>query len=186
MRILEATQVDQLAAAVPDRYGSLATVAAYTGLRWGELAGLQATDIDMQRHRLFVQSSLIETSGQQPVLCSPKSTASERTITLPHIAVDAFERQLDEHPPPGTTVWTTEAGGFLRRGAFGRIWREAVAQSVGAPCRIHDLRHTHAAWLIAAGEHAKSIQTRLGHSSIQVRIDRYGHLMDGLDHQTAA
>ena len=61
-----------------------------------------------------------------------------------------------------------------------------AADSVDAPCRIHDLRHTHAAWLIAAGEHPKSIQTRLGHSSIQVTIDRYGHLMDGLDHQTAA
>jgi len=47
------------------------------------------------------------------------------------------------------------------------------------------LRHTHAAWLIAEGEHPKSIQTRLGHSSIQVTIDRYGHLMDGLDEQTA-
>ena len=64
--------------------------------------------------------------------------------------------------------------------------RGAFADSVGAPCRIHDLRHTHAGWLIAAGEHPKSIQTRLGHSSIQVTIDRYGHLMDGLDHQTAA
>ena len=186
MRILDATQVNQLATALPDRYGSLATVAAYTGLRWGELAGLQVANIDMHRRRLFVQSSLIEASGQQPVLGSPKSTASERTITLPQIAVDAFDHHLDEHPPSGTTVWTTEARGFLRRGTFGRIWREAVAQSVGAPCRIHDLRHTHAAWLIAAGEHPKSIQTRLGHSSIQVTIDRYGHLMDGLDHQTAA
>jgi integrase len=82
-------------------------------------------------------------------------------------------------------VWTIEAGGFLRQGTFGRIRREAVTESVGAPCRIHDLRHTHAAWLIAAGEQPKSIQTRLGHSSIQVTIDRYGHLMDGLDHQTA-
>jgi len=186
MRILDATQVDQLATALPDRYGSLATVAAYTGLRWGELAGLQVANIDMQRRRLTVRSSLIEASGQQPVLGSPKSTASERTITLPQIAVDAFERHLDEHPRSGTIVWTTEAGGFLRRGTFGRIWRQAVAESVGAPCRIHDLRHTHAAWLIAAGEHPKSIQTRLGHSSIQITIDRYGHLMDGLDHQTAA
>ncbi len=47
------------------------------------------------------------------------------------------------------------------------------------------MRHTHAAWLIAAGEHPKAIQTRLGHSSIQVTIDRYGHLVDGLDDQTA-
>ena len=60
-----------------------------------------------------------------------------------------------------------------------------MAESVGAPCRIHDLRHTHASWLIAAGEHPKAIQTRLGHSSIQVTIDRYGHLMDGLGDQTA-
>ncbi len=186
MRILDATQVNQLATALPDRYGSLATVAAYTGLRWGELAGLQLSNIDMQRRRLFVQSSLIEASGQSPALGSPKSTASERTITVPQIVIDAFDHHLGEHPPPGTTVWTTEAGVFLRRGTFGRIWRQAVAESVGTPCRIHDLRHTHAAWLIAAGEHPKSIQTRLGHSSIQVTIDRYGHLMDGLDHQTAA
>ena len=40
--------------------------------------------------------------------------------------------------------------------------------------------------MIAAGEHPKSIQTRLGHSSIQVTIDRYGHLMNDLDRQTAA
>ncbi len=60
-----------------------------------------------------------------------------------------------------------------------------AAESVGAPCQTHDLRHTHAAWLIAEGEHPKVIQARLVHSSIQVTIDRYGHVMDGLDHQTA-
>ena len=61
----------------------------------------------------------------------------------------------------------------------------AVAETVGQPCRIHDLKHTHASWLIAAGEHPKTIQTRLGHSSIQVTMDRYGHLMEGLDDRTA-
>lgn len=121
MRILDTTQVDQLAAALPDRYGSLATVAAFAGLRWGELSGLQLSDINMQRRRLFVQSSLIEASGQQPVLGSPKSAASERTITLPQIVISAFERHLAKHPPPGTTIWTTEAGGFLRRGT---IWED--------------------------------------------------------------
>ena len=185
MRLLNATQVSQLATALPDRYGSLATVAAYTGLRWGELAGLQIPDIDMDRRRLTVKTSLIEASGQLPILGSPKTAASERTITLPKIVIDTFTRHLDTHPPTDTTIWTTERGGFLRRGTFGRIWRAAVADSVGTPCRIHDLRHTHAAWLISEGEHPKSIQTRLGHSSIQVTMDRYGHLMDGLDHKTA-
>lgn len=92
------------------------------------------------------------------------------------------------------TVWTTEAGGFLRRGTLEgsgaaplRISGETVPDPrLCRPRHNHDLRHTHAAWLIAAGEHPKTIQTRLGHSSIQVTIDRYGRLMDGLDYQTAS
>ncbi len=186
MRLLDAAQVNELSAALPKRYRSLPVVAAYTGLRWGELAGLQVSSIDMHRQRLSVRSSLIEASGQPLVLGSPKTPASERTITLPQIVIDTLTRHLENYPATDGIVWTTEAGGFLRRGTFGRIWRSAVTESVGAPCRIHDLRHTHASWLIAAGEHPKSIQTRLGHSSIQVTIDRYGHLMDGLDERTAA
>jgi len=52
--------------------------------------------------------------------------------------------------------------------------------------RFHDLRHSHVAALIAQGEHPKVIQTRLGHSSIQVTLDRYGHLFEGLDEAAAA
>ena len=154
-------------------------------MRWGELAGLQVAGIDMLRRRLTVRTALIEATGSRPVLGSPKTKASERTISLPNVVIDYLGVHLAAHPPADGLVWTTDDGAFLRRGSFGRIWRAAVAASVGPPCRIHDLRHTHAAWLIAAGEHPKTIQTRLGHSSIQVTIDRYGHLMDGLDERTA-
>ena len=61
-----------------------------------------------------------------------------------------------------------------------------VADSVAPPCRIHDLRHTHAAWLIADGEHPKAIQARLGRGSIAVTMDRYGYLRDGLGAQIAS
>lgn len=61
----------------------------------------------------------------------------------------------------------------------------AVRASVGEPLRVHDLRHTHAAMLIAQGEHPKVIQNRLGHSSIKVTLDTYGHLFDGLDEAAA-
>ncbi len=53
--------------------------------------------------------------------------------------------------------------------------------SVGRPMRIHDLRHTHAALLIAEGAHPKVIQTRLGHTSITTTLDTYGHIFPGLD-----
>jgi integrase len=186
MRLLDGAEVAYLAAALPERYGSLAIVAAYTGLRWGELAGLRVGDLDMLRRRLTVHSALIEASGQIPFLGPPKSKASGRTISLPGFVVETLARHLEANPPVDEMVWTTERVRLLRRGTFGRIWRKAVADSVGSPCRFHDLRHTHAAWLIADGEHPKAIQTRLGHGSISVTMDRYGHLMDGLDDQIAA
>ena len=167
------------------RYSSLVISAAYTGLRWGELAGLRVGDLDLARSRLTVQSTLVEATGRPPRLGPPKSRASERTITLPGVVVDAFTQHLEACPPVDDMVWTTERGALLRRGSFGRLWRTAVAESVGPPCRIHDLRHTHAAWLIADGVHPKAIQTRLGHGSIAVTMDRHVHLMDGLDDQIA-
>lgn len=51
--------------------------------------------------------------------------------------------------------------------------------------RFHDLRHTHAALLIAQGEHPKTIQSRLGHASISTTLDVYGHLFEGLDEAAA-
>ncbi|MDJ0952614.1 MAG: site-specific integrase, partial [Acidimicrobiia bacterium] len=179
MRLLDPTEVAALASSLPDRYSSLAITAAYTGMRWGELAGLQMGDLDLLRRRLTIRRTLVEATGQPPQLGPPKSKASERSIALPRVVVETLTHHLEAYPAISDMVWTTEEGALLRRGSFGRIWRKAVAESVGPPCRIHDLRHTHAAWLIADGEHPKAIQTRLGHGSIAVTMDRYGHLMDG-------
>jgi integrase len=174
-----------LSRGLPDRYAGLPIVAAYTGMRWGELAGLRVADVNLLRRRLTIRSSLVEAAGQLPQLGPTKSAASERTISLPRVVVDTIASHLSNYPPVEGVIWTTEKGEFLRRGSFSRIWRKAVSESVGQPCRIHDLRHSHAARLIAAGEHPKTIQTRLGHSSIQVTMDRCGHLMEGLDDRTA-
>ena len=104
---------------------------------------------------------------------------------LHRFVAETLTHHLEAYPPVDDMMSTTEQEELLRRGSFGRMWRKAVAESVGPPCRIHDLRHTHAAWLIADGEHPKAIQTRLGHGSIAVTMDRYGHLIDGLDDQIA-
>jgi integrase len=60
-------------------------VAAYTGMRWGELAGLRVADVNLLRRRLTIRSSLVEAAGQLPQLGPTKSTASERTISLPRV-----------------------------------------------------------------------------------------------------
>lgn len=151
MRLLDPPEVDLLARSLPDRYQALPIVAAYTGLRWGELAGLRIADIDMLRRRLTVQSALIEAAGETPRLGRPKTAASGRTITLPGVALDAISLHINRRPLIDGLMWTTERGAFLRRGSFSRIWREGVVETVGQPCRIHDLRHTHTSRLIAAG-----------------------------------
>ena len=60
-----------------------------------------------------------------------------------------------------------------------------MTQSVGQPIRFHDLRHSHAAVLIATGQHPKVIQERLRHASITTALDVYGHLFDGIDRAAA-
>src|SRR3954465_11882553 len=74
----------------------------------------------------------------------------------------------------------------MRRSNFRRrIWLPAVAQAGLEGRRFHGLRHTAGALGIAQGAHPKAIQERMGHSSIQVTLDRYGHLFPGLDERIA-
>lgn len=80
---------------------------------------------------------------------------------------------------PGALVFTSTTGQPLRHGWFYRgVWKPALAEA-GLPddVRIHDLRYTAASLLIAEGVHARAVQAHLGHSSISVTMDRYGHLL---------
>ncbi|HVE76399.1 MAG TPA: tyrosine-type recombinase/integrase, partial [Actinomycetota bacterium] len=77
-------------------------------------------------------------------------------------------------------------GSPLRASLFRRrFWNPAVEASVGYPMRFHDLRHTHAALLIAENTHPKTMQARLGHASIATTLNTYGHLFEGLDEAVA-
>jgi integrase len=84
--------------------------------------------------------------------------------------------------PQGVVVASPKGSWFRADSWRYRFWHPAVmASGLGRPLRFHDLRHTHASLLIAQGAHPKAIQTRLGHSSIVVTMDTYGHLLEGLD-----
>ena len=119
------TKSPNSASALSDRYGSLVIVAAYTGLRWGELAGLRVLDLDLLRRRLTVRSTLVEATGQEPTLGPPKSKASERTITLPGFVAETLAQHLETRPPVDDMVWTTKQGALLPP----RILRTDLAQS---------------------------------------------------------
>ena len=127
-----------------------------------------------------------EVAGQLSI-GPPKSKAARRTVTLPKTLTGEIARHLTTSPTgPEGFVFSNTEGGPLRNSNFRhRVWTPAVRASVGKPCRFHDLRHTHAALLIAAGQHPKIIQERLGHASIRTTLDIYGHLIEGLDEAAA-
>ena len=185
MRFLTRGEVETLASAA-GQYRALVLTAAYTGARFGELAALRIDRLDLLRRRLTVAYSLSDVRGQWS-LKAPKTAASRRQIALPRSLCDVLSGLLAVVPAGDDGfVFQAPQGGPLRRSNFRRrVWLPSVHRSVGEPMRFHDLRHTHVALLIAQGEHPKTIQVRLGHTSISTTLDTYGHLFEGLDEAAA-
>lgn len=186
MRFLSTGEVAEVADAIDTPYRALVLTAAYTGCRFGELAGLRAHRLDLARRSMIVAESLSDVNGHLG-LTQPKTAAARRQVALPKLLADELTRHTEQYPPGSEGfVFSAPEGGPLRRRNFRRrVWLPTVEASVGQPLRFHDLRHTHAAILISQGEHPKVIQLRLGHSSIQVTLDTYGHLFEGIDEAAA-
>ncbi len=187
MLFLSAEEVLLLADAIGGRYGTLVTFAAYTGLRAGEIGALRCGRLDLVGGSVDVVESLSEVRGR--LVFGPTKTYARRTVRLPRFLVDELTVYLGETAQHvDAFVFTAPAGGPLRHNLFyQRTFRPAVA-SAGLPARLrfHDLRHTCAALLIAQGAHPKVMQERLGHSSVTVTLDRYGHLFPSLDEALTA
>ena len=181
MCFLSADQVTRPAEAIGPRYRTLIYAAAYTGLRAGELAALKVDRRDFVRRTIDVVESLSEVRGK--LVTGPTKTRARRTVTMPLFLAEMLAEHLEMFPSPSGYVFTSEGGGPLRHHNFYvRQFRLAVRRA-GLPhgLRFHDLRHTAASLLISRGANPKQIQERLGHSTIQLTFDRYGHLFEGHD-----
>ena len=182
IRFLSVGEVAELHEAIHPRFRVAVTLGAYAGLRLGETLGLQTDNLNLLRRTLTVTHSLTNHNGTVS-LGATKTKGSRRTISLGQALCDELAAHLTEYGTgPQGVVMSSPQGSWVRASSWRyRFWHPAVETSVGRPLRYHDLRHTHAALLIAQGAHPKAIQTRLGHSSIIVTMDTYGHLMEGLD-----
>lgn len=181
MRFLAHDEVATLAAAMDPRYKALVFVAAYSGLRAGELIALRRKHVDLLHRTITVVEQVQSISGRH-VTSVPKSSAGRRSVPLPGVVAAALEVQLANHAEPGTEglVFPAPEGGFLRLENFRkRVWTPATVAAGVAPLRVHDLRHTCASLAIAAGADVKVLQRMLGHASAALTLDRYGHLLPG-------
>ncbi len=156
--------------------------ALYAGLRRGELQGLRWSDVDFERGVVRVERGWDRVAG--PI--APKSQTGRRRVPLSA----TLRRHLKEH-----RLGQGRGGEGLCFGALGERAFDPRAVSVRAraaweraglsPISLHECRHTYAAFMIAAGVNAKALQTYMGHSSITVTLDRYGHLMPGNEEEAA-
>lgn len=161
-------------------YGLFVRFAAFTGLRAGELVGLRVKDLELLQRRVQVFQSASEAYGQLQIV--PTKTYERRSVPIPRSLID----DLAEHVAgkgPDEFVWQSPEGGpFRYSNWFKRHFRPAVERAgVPAATRFHDLRHSYAAMLIAQGAHPRAIMERMGHSTITVTLDNYGHLFPKLD-----
>ena len=178
MRALSPEEVRRfLAAAEPD-YWLLFATAVFTGLRRGEVLALQWGDIDWQRHQINVRRSLWR--GQ---FIGPKTKRAYRSVDLaPQLEAALLEARpnLRTGELATTLIFSNRNGRPLEPdNLVKRHFLPTLARAELPRIRYHDLRHTTASLLIAAGEHPKAIQAMLGHASIQTTLDRYGHLLPG-------
>ncbi|MEV0441870.1 site-specific integrase [Streptomyces spectabilis] len=196
MTFLERDEYDRIAAEITDPAArELADFLLGTGMRWGEATALRVSDLSLNSARPCVSiqrawKRAAKGAESSFYLGPPKTKKARRLIRLTPSQVEIL-RRLTTGQPPDAWVFRTATGKHWRHSNFyHRKWQPAVKAAVakGLPKkpRIHDLRHTHVAWLIAKRVPLPSIQARLGHESIQTTVDRYGHLTEELDDDVVA
>lgn len=168
-------------------YRTLVLFAGFTGLRASELAGLRLRWLDLKAGVVTVRRTRAELSGEMAERFgrNPEGTTKShrvRSVPVPAFLFDDL-RSLMDGRRPNDPAFTAPGGGPLSWNNFyGRHYKPAVvAAGLDPKTNFHDLRHSYAAMLIAEGAHSRAIMERMGHSSITVTLNTYGHLFPQLD-----
>lgn len=162
-------------------------LAMTSGLRKGELLGLRWSDVDLAGGTLTVRRSLQHIDGRFEAV-EPKTEGSRRTVHLPAIAVTALAEHRTQQAAAsvvGAYIFTTPSGQPLHGTT---VWRtfQAVLAEAGLPAMpFHGLRHTTASLLLAQGVPARVVMELLGHSSIQLTLTTYSHVIAPLEQAAA-
>ncbi len=176
--------------------GPLFRLAAMTGMRRGEVCGLRWSDVDLDNARLDVRQQLTTVNGRLLFSERTKTDHGRRTIDLDSATLILMKsqkaRQAEDRLTIGSgyrdygLVFAQPDGEPLDPESVAKVFDRRVARCQVPRIRFHDLRHTHVAHLIAAGEQPLLITRRLGHSSTSFTMDRYGHLFEDAGSQAAA
>lgn len=178
MEFLTPVEINKLLEASEGALKPLLATACFAGLRQGEILGLKWKDIDWDKNIISVVRSYHYAHGFN----EPKTAASRRAVPM----VRPLQELLKEHyasieaaEPEDLVFPNSNRRPQDRRNLVSRDFEEAIRRAGIKKIRFHDLRHTYAALCIAARMDPKAIQRTMGHASIKVTFDTYGHLFPG-------
>lgn len=185
----EPATLDELAtivAAMPDRYQSMTLLAAWCGLRFGELIELRRKDIDTKTGVIRVRRGAVRVNGEM-VVGTPKSHAGIRDVAVPPHLMPALKAHLKNHAQWGKDglLFPAVHGGHLGTNTLWKLFARARKEAGRDDLRWHDLRHTGAVLAAQTGATLAELMSRLGHSTPGAAL-RYQHAAQGRDAVIAA
>jgi len=164
----------------------LYVLAIDSGMRLSELFALQWSDFDWNTNSVMVQRAM-EGTGARYRPKPPKSKAGKRRIQLAPETIGLLQLRYRSALANGKVslpVFHSKKGTWLRQPNFyHQSWSKVRAKAGLTGHRFHDLRHTCATQLLLAGENVKVISARLGHSSIEMTLSTYAHVLDAMQEQ---
>jgi integrase len=171
-------ELGRLVAAMPEKYRVMTLLAAWCGLRFGELTELRRKDIDLKNGVIHVRRGVVWVESK-PVVGKPKSDAGVRDVAIPPHLLPAIKDHLRDHagiellfPSPQGVQLTTST-------LYASFW--PARKAAGRPdLRWHDLRHTGAVLAASTGATLADLMARLGHSTPAAAL-RYQHAAEGKD-----
>jgi len=192
-RVASPAEADELIAALHPGDRALWSTAMYAGLRRGELLALCWEDVDLTSGVIRVTRSYDPKEG---AFIAPKTRAGRRTVPIAAVLRGfLIEHRLATGRSEGLVFGATAARPFTPSNARRRVctaWTNAnkLRRTQGLeplePITLHECRHTFASLMIASGVNAKALASNMGHASVTITYDRYGHLMPGNETEAAA
>ena len=180
VRALVKEDVRRLIDAASDDFKPLLMVASLCGLRASETRGLRWSDVDFEEGLIHVR----QRADAFNAFGEPKSAAGLRSVPTGPCVQNVLKRwKLACPPSPLDLVFPTRAGTVQSHSNILKRHFKPLSREVGVQMRWHDLRHFAVSLWIEQGFSVKEVMTFAGHSSVQMTMDRYGHLFPSPDHQ---
>lgn len=166
-----------------------------TGMRRGEVCGLEWSDLDFVNDTLTVNRSAIEVANMGVVTKDPKSEKSKRTISLSSSLIQLLKEyrsywenitnQLGDKYDGNNRLFLQDIGKPMHPSTL-RFWLRKVTEKLGlSDVNVHSLRHTNITMQIMAGVPLKTVSVRAGHNSTKVTSDIYSHFLLSSDKEAA-